>query len=288
MSLLLVLFVLDVAAGLCVTCAVAARPSRHATRHACVQLQDAQAELPSPGSMKNKELKAELDECGVVWRGVAFDKEALVAMVEASRNAPPPQPLSSSTQTESEEAPVASDDDDGAVYEHEYKQAYANALGLKVKDIRAALAARSVGWADLFEKEDLAARLAELEARAALFSRSGALLPGVVGKINGEQCRQEMADARTPLLLDVYATWCGPCKMIAPMLESLASKLGSRARVAKLDSDAEEAVSSELRVQGLPTLIFFKDGREVHRLEGVPPGVGALEQLVLDHMGVGI
>ena len=74
--------------------------------------------------------------------------------------------------------------------------------------------------------------------------------------------------------------------MIAPQLEALALRLGESARVVKLDSDAEPQTSTELRVQGLPTLIFVRDGKEVHRLEGVPGNAGALEALAREHLGV--
>jgi thioredoxin 1 len=143
-----------------------------------------------------------------------------------------------------------------------------------------------VGWADLFEKEELAARLAGLVAQSALFSRSGALTPGQVGAVTDEQLRVEMADERTPLIVDVFATWCGPCKLIAPMLSSLAGKFGPKLRVAKMDSDAHAELSSELRVSGLPTLLFLREGKEVHRIEGVPGNAAALEALACQYLGL--
>ena len=130
-----------------------------------------------------------------------------------------------------------------------------------------ALAARNVGWADLYEKEEIAARLANLMARAALFSASGAVEPGKVAQLDATQARAEMGDGRTPLIVDVFATWCGPCKLIAPMLDAVASKAGERCRVVKVDSDLEAELSSELRVAGLPTILFFRDGQEVHHVD---------------------
>ena len=105
--------------------------------------------------------------------------------------------------------------------------------------------------------------------------------------MTADELKIEMADPRTPLLIDVYATWCGPCKLISPMLESLAVKLGERVRIAKLDSDVHSALSTELGVAGLPTLIFMRDAAEVHRLEGVPGGSEALEALVVDKLELG-
>lgn len=251
--------------------------------------------------MRVKELKAELDGFGVAWRGAMFDKETLAAALEAARAAPPPPSSQEAAPQDSgdepseaasaaaaaEPAPAAGgSDDDAAAYEAAYEAAYADCLQLKVKELRTELAARSVGWADLFEKEELAARLAGLKARAATFSPSGALTPGEVSPVGGAELRLEMADARTPLLVDVYATWCGPCKMISPMLAKVAAAAGERARFVKMDSDAEPELSTQLRVAGLPTLLFYRDGQEVHRLEGVPPGQGALEGLVKEHLGI--
>uniref|UniRef100_A0A7S0IW23 Thioredoxin n=1 Tax=Calcidiscus leptoporus TaxID=127549 RepID=A0A7S0IW23_9EUKA len=102
--------------------------------------------------------------------------------------------------------------------------------------------------------------------------------------------RKEMQDGSTPLVLDVFATWCGPCKLLAPQLDQLAAELGTACRFAKLDSDAEPQLSTELRVQGLPTLVFFQGGgaqlAEAHRVEGVPGNAAALRQLVQRHLGV--
>eukprot|EP00966_Prymnesium_polylepis_P307591 7108909-Prymnesium_polylepis.1 len=159
-------------------------------------------------------------------------------------------------------------------------------MAMKVKQLRTRLAERQLGWADLFEKEELAARLAAAVARAALFSRSGALVPGVAREVTADELRLEIPDDRTPLVVDVFATWCGPCKLMAPELEELAAVKGERLRVAKLDSDAHSQLSSELGVQGLPTVIFYAGGREVHRLEGMPPGKGALAELARQYLGV--
>jgi thioredoxin 1 len=242
-------------------------------------------------SMRIKDIKAELDERGVQWRGVCFDKESLLRVLEEARVAPAPPPPQNAAQNTDKDMPEESGQaadaaDEAAVYEAAYASALADALKLKTKELRSELASRSVGWADLNEKEELAKRLAELVAKSALFSRSGALTPGQASVVTAEQLRIEMQDDRSPLLIDVFATWCGPCKLIAPMLSSLADKLGSEVRVAKLDSDAHADLSTELRVAGLPTLIFMRDGKEVHRLEGVPGNAAALEQLAMQHLGV--
>ena len=251
----------------------------------------ADAEAVKAPDMRVKELKEELDNRGVSWRGVAFEKAELVNLLEDARNAPPapppaPEPEPAAAEPTAAEQTTTAPADDSAKYDEAYTAALAEAKKLKVKELRTELASRNVGWADLFEKEELAARLAGLKAQAVFFSASGALSPGAVGMVDGDQCLAELADTRTPMILDVYATWCGPCKMIAPMLESIAAKAGDRLRIAKMDSDEEQELSTELKVAGLPTLIFVKGGEEVHRLEGVPGNEAALAGLVSQYLGV--
>lgn len=240
--------------------------------------------------MRVKALKEELDGLNVAWKGVAFEKEELIRLLESARAnppAPPPPPAEPAAEPEAAAA-TADTADESAAYDAAYETAFADAMKLKAKDLKGKLAARNTGWADLYEKEEMAARLAALVARSALFSRSGALSPGAVGVVDAEQLMSEMADDRTPMVIDVFATWCGPCKLISPMLESLATTAGERCRFAKLDSDDNPELSTELRVAGLPTLIFMKGGAEVHRLEGVPGNKAALEQLANQYLGLGL
>ena len=70
-------------------------------------------------------------------------------------------------------------------------------------------------------------------------------------------------------LVDFFAEWCGPCKMIAPMIEELARELNGKATIAKLDIENAQQVAGQYRVNSIPTLIVFKDGQEVKRFVGV-------------------
>jgi thioredoxin len=74
-----------------------------------------------------------------------------------------------------------------------------------------------------------------------------------------------------PVLLDVWAPWCVPCRGMEPIVEELAATLAGRVRVAKLNVDRSPATASRLRIQGVPTLIVFKDGHEVARMVGARP-----------------
>jgi thioredoxin 2 len=74
-----------------------------------------------------------------------------------------------------------------------------------------------------------------------------------------------------PVLVDMWAPWCGPCRMIAPVLDNLASELAGRVRIAKLNVDENPVTSSRFQIQSIPALLILKDGREVDRIIGAQP-----------------
>ena len=80
-----------------------------------------------------------------------------------------------------------------------------------------------------------------------------------------------IADAEVPLLVDFYADWCGPCKIVAPILEEIARAHAGTALVLKLDTDRNPATAARFAIQGIPTLIAFAHGREVSRQTGAAP-----------------
>jgi thioredoxin 2 len=82
-----------------------------------------------------------------------------------------------------------------------------------------------------------------------------------------------------PVLLDLWAAWCGPCRMLAPTIEALARELAGRVLVGKLDVDANQRTAARFGVQSIPTLLILKNGREVDRLVGVQSREAILQRL---------
>lgn len=78
----------------------------------------------------------------------------------------------------------------------------------------------------------------------------------------------ELINGDTPVLVDLFATWCGPCKMMDPVLKQLASKNAGKLQVVKIDVDKNPAAAQSLKVRGVPTLILFKAGKQIWRQSG--------------------
>lgn len=97
--------------------------------------------------------------------------------------------------------------------------------------------------------------------------------------VTDDSFETDVIQAAKPVLVDFWATWCGPCVMIAPILEEIAAEYTDHVTVAKLDVDTNPATPINFGVMGIPTLILFKDGEAVERITGYMPKERLLSKL---------
>jgi thioredoxin 1 len=88
-------------------------------------------------------------------------------------------------------------------------------------------------------------------------------------ELNDQNFEQEVLKSAQPVLVDFFAEWCGPCKMQAPIIEELAEEYQGKAKILSLDVDKSQQTAGQYQVMSIPTLIFFKNGKEVERLMGL-------------------
>lgn len=95
---------------------------------------------------------------------------------------------------------------------------------------------------------------------------------------------QEIANSSTPILVDFWATWCGPCKMIAPILDEIATEKAGSVKVGKVDVDQNQAISARYGIRAIPTLLIFKNGEVREQIVGAAFGkkdlIAKIEALV--------
>ncbi len=89
----------------------------------------------------------------------------------------------------------------------------------------------------------------------------------------------EVLMSETPVLVDFWATWCGPCKMIAPIVEEIAEDYEGKVKVGKLDADAHQEILMDYGIMGIPTLILFKGGKPAARITGYRPKEQILKEI---------
>jgi thioredoxin 1 len=103
----------------------------------------------------------------------------------------------------------------------------------------------------------------------------------VVTQVSTESFAGEVLSAGTPVVVDFWASWCAPCRMLAPELEKAAAQLGGRVKIVKVNVDEQPALAGQFGVMSIPTLVFFDKGQVIGRHTGFTPAnslVDALEQ----------
>ncbi|MQY22972.1 thioredoxin [Nocardia macrotermitis] len=90
---------------------------------------------------------------------------------------------------------------------------------------------------------------------------------------------QDVLGSAKPVLVDFWADWCGPCKMVAPVLEEIATTHGDKLTIAKVDADANPTTSRDYGIMSLPTMILFSEGKEIKRIVGAKGKAALLREL---------
>ena len=96
-------------------------------------------------------------------------------------------------------------------------------------------------------------------------------MAGTAVEFTEQNFDQEVVKSTTPVLVDMWAAWCGPCRILTPVVEELAGKYQGKMKVGKLNVDDHPQVAGRFRIMNIPTLLFLKDGQEVDRIVGVVP-----------------
>jgi thioredoxin 1 len=102
---------------------------------------------------------------------------------------------------------------------------------------------------------------------------------GEVAEVNQGTFEDEVIKSELPTLVDFWAPWCGPCRMLSPIVDELAGQYTGKLKVVKVNTDQNNEIAGQFGIRGIPTLIFFKGGKEIDRVVGVQPKTALAEKI---------
>jgi len=108
-------------------------------------------------------------------------------------------------------------------------------------------------------------------------------MAGNMLEVTDQSFEKDVLQSDQPVLVDFWAAWCGPCRMIAPTVEALAKEYAGKAKVAKLNVDDNQLIPSQYNIRGIPTLLLFKGGRVQEQLVGAA-GRDVIENMIKKHL----
>ncbi len=89
--------------------------------------------------------------------------------------------------------------------------------------------------------------------------------------LTDDSFQSEVIESSGPVLVDFWATWCGPCRVVAPIVDELAEEYDGRVKVGKVDVDSEQKIAADFGIRSIPTLLIFKDGKQADQIVGAVP-----------------